>query len=115
MPALPRTPCTWLLLAMLAAAHLRAAAADRYVAYLADGQKLTSSRLHTWPVPGSPIRWGDQDLLASENPVRLLRDREAGVQLRPPFLLLANGDVLTGSPVQLEPELGRELASPRIK
>ena len=115
MPALPRTICIWLLFGVLAFAPLAARAADRYVAHLADGTTLTSSRLATWPVPGSPIRWGERDLLADENPVRMLQDRQVGVELRPPYLLLANGDVLTGSPVQLAGDDGRELAAPRVK
>ena len=30
-------------------------------------------------------------------------------------MLLANGDVLTGSPVQLEPDLGRQGITPRVR
>ena len=102
-------------LVMLATAAEAARAADRFVANLADGERIGTSRFATWPVPGAPSRWGDQDLLASENPVRLVRDRQANVELRTPFLVLANGDVLTGSATELDDEPGREDAVPRVK
>jgi hypothetical protein len=92
-------------------------AADRYVAHLADGKQVGTSRLAWWPVPGMPIRWGNDDLLTSANPARLVRDGEARVELRPPFVVLANGDVLTGSPTELDGDLsaGREVPRVRIQ
>src|SRR5262245_24171654 len=91
----------------LAVAGPLVAAEDRYVAWLADGTKLTATSLPSWPIPGVPYRFENQDLLASSNPVRFIRDRRASVALKAPFIVLANGDVLNGSPVQLEPDLGR--------
>src|SRR5262245_31245069 len=68
-------------------------AADRYVAWLVDGTKLTSRTLSAWPVPGTGYRFAGHDLLAPNNPVRLVRDRQASSSLKAPFLVLANGDV----------------------
>src|SRR5688500_7242947 len=82
-------------------------AAARYIAWLEDGTRLTARTLPTWPMPGVAYRFDSQDLLASSNPVRLMRDRLAEVELLPPYLVLANGDVLTGTPTQLEPDEGR--------
>jgi hypothetical protein len=53
-------------------------------------------------------------LLGSSNPVRLVRDRSAEVELLSPYLVLANGDVLTGTPTQLEPDEGRVGLVPRV-
>jgi hypothetical protein len=92
-----------------------AAAADRYVAHLADGKQVGTSRLAWWPIPGTPIRWGNDDLLTSANPARLVRDGEARVELRPPFVVLANGDVLTGTPVELDGDLSAGRDVPRVK
>jgi hypothetical protein len=47
--------------------------------------------------------------------LRLIRDRQAKVELKAPYLLLANGDVLTGSPVQLAPDFGRQGITPRVR
>jgi hypothetical protein len=118
MPA--RTCHLLLCLLMLAAVMLAAAAraalgADRFVANRANGERIGNSRFAMWPVPGAPNRWGDQDLLDSDNPVRLVRDRQASVELRPPFLVLANGDVLTGAAVGIDGDGGREDAAPRVK
>jgi hypothetical protein len=90
-------------------------AADRYVAQLADGKQVGTSRLAWWPIPGTPIRWGNEDLLTSANPARLVRDREAATLLRPPFLVMANGDVLTGSPIELDRDLSAGREVPRVK
>src|SRR5262245_17212830 len=103
------------LAATLAAAAIASAADERYVAWLADGTKLTATTLARWPIPGVEFRFENQDLLASTNPVRLVRDRRAHVALKAPFLMLANGDVLGGAPVQLEPDDGRIGYTPRIK
>ena len=98
----------WLVTAALAleAATARAAE-DRFLAWLADGSKLTATSLPSWPIPGVPYRFENQDLLASENPVRFVRDVRANVTLRAPFLVLANGDLLCGVPVELEDDAGR--------
>ncbi|MDX1946253.1 MAG: NPCBM/NEW2 domain-containing protein [Pirellulaceae bacterium] len=106
-----RRVLTWLLAGWLTwgAASLSAArGADRYVAWLADGQRLSSPTLPAWPMPGMPQSLGRAELWNPKQPVRLVRDRSASVALRPPFLMLANGDVLTGTPIELEPDLGRQ-------
>lgn len=91
------------------------AAADRYEAWLSDGKKITSNFLAAWPTPGSAYRFENQELLEGKNPVRLIRDRAMTASLRAPYVVLANGDILSASPVALEPTLGRITAVPRIK
>src|SRR5262245_9076157 len=90
-------------------------AADRYEAWLADGTKLSANFLPAWPTPGTPFRFENKDLLDSKNPLRLMGDRTVSVVLRAPFVVRANGDVLSGSPVGLEPELGRAVRVPRVR
>jgi hypothetical protein len=92
-----------------------ASAVDRYVAWLADGTRLTTHTLTAWPVPGTPYRFENQDLLGTSNPARFVRDRQASPALKPPFVVLANGDVLGGLPVQLEPDGGRASQTPRVR
>jgi NPCBM/NEW2 domain len=101
-----------LLLCMLAA-DLQAD--ERYVAWLADGTRLTAGALPAWPLPDSPFRFANQDLLATSNPVRLVQDRQQASALKAPYITLANGDVLPGMPVQLEPEQGRLTQIPRLR
>ena len=91
------------------------AAADRYEAWLADGTKLSGPFIPAWPVPGSPYRFESQDLLTAKNPLRLMRDRTLSTVLRPPFVVLANGDILSGAPVALEPSQGRLAHVQRVK
>src|SRR5439155_7795483 len=66
-------------------------------------------------VPGSPARFENRDLKATSNPLRLMRDRRVDVSRKPPLLVMANGDVLTGAPTELEPDLGRVGHVPRVK
>src|SRR5205085_11615411 len=68
-----------------------------------------------WPVPGSSYRFENHDLLASKNPARLIRDRQAAVSHSMPLVILANGDALPGLPAQLEPEEGRIGHTPRVR
>src|SRR2546423_13245332 len=84
---------------MLATAQL--SAADRYVAWLADGTKLTAPALSAWPVPGTAYRFDGHDLFASANPVRLVHGAREGAPIAPPYLAMANGDVVGGRPVDL--------------
>ncbi len=91
------------------------AASDRYVAWLADGTRITGPFIPAWPVPGEPYRFENQDLLTSQNLLRLMRDRTVQVELRAPYVVLANGDVLSGVPIGLEPSLGRVTDVPRVK
>jgi hypothetical protein len=96
-------------------ATTRLSAADRYVAWLADGTRLSSPALTTWPVPGVAYRFANQDLLAASNPVRLVRDRQATRSLKAPFVVMANGDVLPGAVIQLEPDGGRVGQTLRVR
>jgi NPCBM/NEW2 domain len=90
-------------------------AVDRYVAWLADGTRLTSRALSAWPVPGAPFRLENRDLLEPQKNVRLVRDRWAGSSLKAPYLVMANGDVIGGTPVQLERDGGRIGQTPRLR
>ena len=93
-------------LCLIAASPLLAS--DRFVGWLSDGTKVSASRLPAWPVPGSPTYFDGRNVLGDKNPVRLLRDRQASVSLKGPYLVLANGDVLTGACTQLEPPSGQQ-------
>jgi hypothetical protein len=89
-------------------------AAERFQAWLDNGSRLTARSLPTWPVPGQPYRFDSQDLIESSNPVRLVVDRQAPVKLVPPYVVLANGDILTGTPTGLVPDQGRIGLVPRV-
>jgi len=78
--------------------------AERYAAWLADGHRISAPRLTSWHTP-----------TIGNDQLRLIRDRQAKVELKPPYLLLANGDVLTGSPAQMEPDQGRQGIPPRVR
>jgi hypothetical protein len=93
----------------------RAEAAERYVAWLANGRKISAPRLTSWHTPVTLLGMQGQGDDADKSRLRLIRDRQAKVELKPPYLLLANGDVLTGGPVQLEPDLGRQGITPRVR
>ncbi|MCI0360943.1 MAG: NPCBM/NEW2 domain-containing protein [Planctomycetaceae bacterium] len=101
--------CGWALVAGVGAGP--AGAAERYAAWLANGRRISAPRLSAWHTPATLRLQGDDE----KSQLRLIRDRQAKVQLKPPYLLLANGDVLTGSPVQLEPDLGRQGIMPRVR
>jgi hypothetical protein len=88
---------------------------DRYVAWLADGTRITSKSLSAWPLPGALLRLESPELTSSTSPVRLVRDRQLAAALKPPFVALASGDVVGGTVVQLEPELGRVAQVPRVR
>ena len=90
-------------------------AADRYVAWLTDGTRLTSRTLSAWPAPGTPFRFENHELLAASNPVRLVRDRQATASLKPPYVQMASGDCVGGTLVQLEPDLGRLAQVSRVR
>jgi hypothetical protein len=109
-----RRRAIWLALATMLLAS-RAAAVDRYVAWLADGSRLTGRALSAWPVPGASYRFENRDLLEPQKSVRLVRDRWAAVSRKAPFVVLANGDVIGGTLAQLEPEVGRVGQMPRVR
>jgi NPCBM/NEW2 domain len=92
----------------------RSGAAERYAAWLANGRRISAPRLSAWNTPAT-LRLQGQGDDPEKSQLRLIRDRQAKVELKPPYLLLANGDVLTGSPVQLEPDLGRQGITPRVR
>ena len=91
-----------------------ALAADRFAAWTVDGRVLGAQRMAPWNTPALAFRLPTDDAPGGKS-LRLVRDRNAKVGLQAPFLLLANGDVLTGSPVELEPDLGRQGIVPRVR
>jgi hypothetical protein len=93
----------------------RAMAAERFVAWLADGRRISAPRLTSWHSPATMLQLQGHGSDPGGSGLRLIRDRQAKVELKPPYLVLANGDVLTGSPVQLEPDLGRQGLTPRVR
>jgi hypothetical protein len=76
-------------------------AAERYVAWLADGTRLTSGDLSAWPLPGTAFRFSGEELITGSNSVRLLLDRQRVSELNGPCIVFANGDVLPATPVEL--------------
>jgi hypothetical protein len=91
-----------MLVVYLLATCSAALAEDRFVAWLADGTAVTAASLPGWPLPPASWHLAGRNLLSSANRVRLVRDRLAAVERRPPYLVLANGDVLCGLPVRWE-------------
>src|SRR5437868_6248785 len=89
-------------------------ALDRYVAWLDDGTRLTSKSLADWPLPAGPSHFGGREITA-ENPLRLVRDRQAATVLRPPYLVMASGDLICGRPTQLEPSFGRQQEMRKVR
>src|SRR6185436_3473734 len=110
-------PATWIRLLVLAAAGIcsEASAAERYGAWLADGTQIWSRSLSAWPIPGSSYRFKNHDLATTGNPVRLVRDRYAAPTLKPPYVVLANGDVLGGTLVALDSREGRVGEAARVQ
>lgn len=111
--ALARPTCRqspwWLFLALgLLASGASAFGEDRFVAWLANGSAVTAPTLPSWPLPPASWHLVDRNLLAPAQFVRLVRDRLARIERRPPYLVLANGDVLCGMPARWErdPTLG---------
>jgi hypothetical protein len=96
-----------LVLILILGLAARLSAADRYVAWLADGTRLSTRTLSAWPIPGAPYRFENHDLASAGNPVRLIRDRHLAGVLKRPFVLLANGDCVGGTVVRLQPDEGR--------
>lgn len=92
---------------MLAAGGQAAFAAERFVGWLADGTRVTAKGLSAWPLPGSSFRLDNRELLDTENAARFIRDRDAKPVLKPPYVVLANGDIVPGTLVQLELSDGR--------
>jgi hypothetical protein len=91
------------------------AAADRYVAWLGDGTRLSTRTLSAWPIPGAPYRFENHDLASAGNAVRLIRDRHLASALKAPYVVLANGDCVGGTIVQIEPDDGRLSAVSRAQ
>src|SRR6476660_648048 len=92
---------------VLAAGEQAAFAAERFVGWLADGTRVTAKGLSAWPLPGSSFRLENRELLDTANAARFIRDRDAKSVLKPPCVLMANGDIVPGTLVQLEPTDGR--------
>jgi hypothetical protein len=97
------------------AAAAPAAAADRYVAWLSDGQTQSAPRINEWHTAARSRQSQGKGAAVVPSPLRLIRDLHAQVGLAPPFLLLANGDVLTGTPIQLVDDQGRQGLVPRVQ
>jgi hypothetical protein len=79
------------------ASEVGAQSKQRYAAVFRDGAVLTSSRRPDWHTNDG--RFADVSLFDEQHDVLLLRDRQATPRLTPPYLLLANGDILPGEAV----------------
>lgn len=85
------------------------------MAWLADGTRVTTKSLTAWPLPGSSFRLENREILESENPVRFIRDTGVTVELKPPLIVMANGDCLPGTLVGLETANGQGGQSRRVQ
>lgn len=103
-----------LLACLVPAGPSGAQADDRYAAWLSDGTVVTAPTLPSWPVPGTSWHLGGRNLLAGEHPLRLLRDRLAVLERRPPYLVMVSGDVLCGRPVRWERDPNGEPGAGRL-
>ena len=74
---------------------------DRFVALFADGSRAKGPAMPSWPLLGASTRLEGRELFDAGNPVRLIRDQTADVEWEAPLIMLANGDVVNGSPVGL--------------
>lgn len=83
----------------------------RFLAHFADGSRGKSPVMQNWPLPGTNGRLEGKELFDPKNPVRLVRDQTSEVGWEVPLLVLANGDVVNGSPVGLVESEG----GPRLK
>ncbi|QDU27654.1 NPCBM/NEW2 domain protein [Anatilimnocola aggregata] len=82
----------------------------RFSLHFRSGEHVAANDLEAWPITGSSTnsKLGRRDLFAKDNPVRLIRDHEAKIELRVPLVIMANGDVITGLPRQLVATDGRQ-------
>src|SRR6185436_8006992 len=83
----------------------------RYLATFADGTKAGGPAIASWPLSSGNPQLEGKGLFSAANPVRLIRDQNAAVEGKTPLVILANGDVLNGSPVGLVETAG----GPRLK
>jgi hypothetical protein len=106
----------WLVIFVFAMTVLqRGLAAERYLAWLRDGTRLTTKSLTAWPLPGSSYRLENRELLNTENPLRFIRDTGATIEWKPPVVVMANGDCLPGTVVGLEPAGGQSGPARRMQ
>ncbi len=89
-------------------------AADRYMAWLRDGTRVTARGLSAWPLPGGSFRLDNREILDTENAARFVRDQDAASNLKPPYVVMANGDIVPGMLTQLEAEPGRAGKATRV-
>lgn len=89
--------------------------AERYVAWLRDGTRVTTKSLTAWPLPASSFRLDNRELLEADNSVRFIRDTAAAIQTKSPVVVLANGDCLPGTVAGLEPVVGQGGQARRVQ
>src|SRR6187397_476184 len=85
-------------------------AGERYVAWLADGTRVTTKALTAWS-----FRLENRELLDGENPVRFVRDTAVAIETKSPLIVMANGDCLPGSIAGLEPASGQGGQARRVQ
>jgi hypothetical protein len=90
-------------------------AAERYVAWLRDGSRVTTKSLTAWPLPGSSFRLDNRELLETDDPARFIRDTAAAIETKSPVVIMANGDCLPGTVVGLEPAIGQSGPARRVQ
>ena len=87
-----------LALGLIAAAAAQAAQPLRYVALLANGERIEGDRLSNWHDPSALPHLSGKQLLSQDNPFRWLRDRAHELADVPPaYIEFHNGDRLPGT------------------
>jgi hypothetical protein len=102
--------------ALLSVGQAIAAEGGRFALHFRSGAAASTDALAAWPI-GSNSSEGKlkrHDLFAADNPVRLIRDGQAKVELRAPLVMMANGDIVSGLPRRLTPADGRQDQPQRV-
>jgi hypothetical protein len=94
----------FLLLAMALVGLPQMALAQRYQAWLRDGQFVTGEKISGWMAETGGGTLDGRNLFEPGNPIRTLRDTSVRVDPVGPFVQMANGDLLPGKVSGHEPE-----------
>jgi hypothetical protein len=89
------------------------AAAERLAIWRADGTRETDSSLAAWPLPETVFSQAGNDQ-GSALP-RLVCGRPMVISRRAPYLVMANGDVLPGTPLDVQPSTHGGQSSPLVR
>ena len=98
--------CIAVCVGIMAAATDLAAQGERYVAYFGDGSTLSGPALDNtfgWSYSTNAPTVGKEPLSRGSAPLRYLRDTGLRATLTGPYLVFANGDILPGRVIRVDP------------